>query len=199
MICSSSRRANGGSAAGGGHRQNEMSVVGPNPLLSIRLFGPFEASVNGTPLPRLRSLKGHWLLALLALHANQEIERAWLTGLLWPDSTERAAFANLRCSLKDLRRALGPEAAGLRSPTSGTLCLDLTGAAVDVLAFDAAIARGDVASLREAAALYRGPLLERCSEEWAFLDTVGEWANLCACGHQAREGALPGSGPLLPH
>src|ERR1700752_3374422 len=78
--------------------------------LALHLFGSFEVRVNGTPLPRLRSLKGQWLLALLTLHANQEVERAWLTGLLWPDSAERAAFANLRCSLKDLRRALGPEA-----------------------------------------------------------------------------------------
>src|SRR5687767_13263803 len=37
------------------------------PPLVIRMFGPFEASVNGAPLPRLRSLKGQWLLALLVL------------------------------------------------------------------------------------------------------------------------------------
>jgi DNA-binding SARP family transcriptional activator len=142
----------------------------PSPPLALHLFGAFEVSVNGVPLPRLRSLKGQWLLALLTLHTNQEVERAWLTGLLWPDSSEGAAFANLRCSLKDLRRALGPEAARLRSSTTGTLCLDLTGAAVDVLGFDAALARGDAASLREVVALYRGPLLERCAEEWVFLE-----------------------------
>src|SRR5262249_19122984 len=65
----------------------------------------------------------------------------------------------------DLRRALGSEAERLRSPTPRTLALDLTGAAVDVAAFDAAIARGDEVSLTEAIALYRGPLLEGCAEE----------------------------------
>jgi non-specific serine/threonine protein kinase len=48
------------------------------------------------------------------------------------------------------------------------LRLDLSDAVVDVVAFDAAIARNDHASLEEAVALYRGPLLEECVEEWAF-------------------------------
>ena len=39
---------------------------------------------------------------------------------------------------------------------------------MDLIAFDRAIARGDAASLEAAAALYRGPLLEGCTEEWAF-------------------------------
>src|SRR5262249_8400620 len=76
------------------------------------------------------------------------------------------ALANLRNSLKDLRQALGPQANRLRSPTTRTLMLELAGAQVDVVAFDAAIARGDIASLQEAMALYRGPLLEGCDEEW---------------------------------
>src|SRR5207244_12081677 len=41
-------------------------------------------------------------------------------------------------------------------------------AQVDVVAFDEAVARGDAASLAQAVALYRGPLLEGCGEEWAF-------------------------------
>src|SRR5262249_19589114 len=43
---------------------------------------------------------------------------------------------------------------------------DLSGAEVDVIAFDDAIARGDSASLGEAVELYRGPLLEGGTEEW---------------------------------
>jgi predicted ATPase/DNA-binding SARP family transcriptional activator len=141
---------------------------------TLRLLGPFEALVNGVPLPRLHSRKGHWLLALLALRAGRELERDWLACLLWPDSPEAEARASLRNSLADLRRALGPAAARLQSPTRRTLCLDLAGAAVDVRAFDAALARGQErsddggASLEQAVALYRGPLLEDCAEEWAF-------------------------------
>src|SRR5712691_2958049 len=35
--------------------------------LEVLMFGPFEVRLHGAPLPRLRSRKGHWLLALLAL------------------------------------------------------------------------------------------------------------------------------------
>src|ERR1051325_11392865 len=83
--------------------------------LEIRLFGVFEARVHGVPLPRLRTRKGEWLLALLALRAGRETERTWLAGLLWPDSPEPQALQNLRVSLADLRRALGSEAHRLRS------------------------------------------------------------------------------------
>ena len=44
--------------------------------------------------------------------------------------------------------------------------LDLTDADVDLLQFDAAIKSGKLSSLQQAVALYRGPLLEGCNEEW---------------------------------
>src|SRR5690349_844845 len=89
--------------------------------LVIRLFGPFDVRVGGQSLPRLRSRKGQWLLSLLALRSPREVERAWVAGTLWPDSTESQAFANLRLSLTDLRTALGSEAYRLQSPTPHTL------------------------------------------------------------------------------
>jgi predicted ATPase/class 3 adenylate cyclase/DNA-binding SARP family transcriptional activator len=138
-----------------------------SPLI-LRLFGPFEVQVNGRPPRRLRSRKSQWLLALLALRPGVAVERSWLAGLLWPESGEPQALHSLRMCLTDLRQALGEAASRLRSPTPQTLALDLTGAEVDVLAFDAAIARGDPASLEEAIALYRGPLLVGCGEEWVF-------------------------------
>jgi DNA-binding SARP family transcriptional activator len=124
--------------------------------------------VNGRPLAHLRWHKEHWLLALLALRGGRAVERAWLAGTLWPESAEAHAGHSLRNCLTDLRHALGPEASRLSSPTLQTLSLDLTGAAVDVVAFDAALARGDAGSLEEAVSLYRGPLLEGCVEEWVF-------------------------------
>jgi DNA-binding SARP family transcriptional activator len=129
------------------------------------LFGPFEVHVNGQPLSRLRLRKSQSILALLTLRQGCEIERDWLAGLLWPASP---GTQTLRNCLTDLRRALGPEAARLRSPSPRTVSLDLTGAEVDVLAFDAALARGDPGALEEAISLYRGPLLEACTEEWLF-------------------------------
>jgi DNA-binding SARP family transcriptional activator len=149
--------------------------------LAIHLFGPFEVRLHGQPLPRLRSRKGQWLLALLTLRHGGTVERPWLAGTLWPDSPEAAAFASLRSCLKDLRRALGAEAARLHSPTPRLLALDLEGAQADVVAFDAGIAQGDATSLEEAIALYRGPLLAEWTEEWAFQE------------RQAREQAYLGA------
>jgi two-component SAPR family response regulator len=136
--------------------------------LSIHLLGPFEARLPDGSLPRLRSRKEQWLLALLILQLGRPRERAWLAGMLWPDSSQTQALANLRNCLAGLRHALGPEARRLSAPTPRALTLDLNGAEVDVLAFDAAIARGDQPSLARAVVLYRGALLEECSEAWAL-------------------------------
>src|SRR5205085_1989030 len=135
------------------------------PPLTIHLLGPFEAQVNGVPLPRLRTRKGQWVLALLALRHDRDVERSWLAGALWPDSDESRAHQSLRMALTDLRHALGAEARRIVAPTSCVLRLDSAGAEVDVLRFDTALERGDPSALEEAIACYRGPLLEGCGEE----------------------------------
>jgi predicted ATPase/DNA-binding SARP family transcriptional activator len=136
--------------------------------LELRLFGPMEVRVGSHPLPRLRSRKGLWLLALLALRAGRDIERDWLAATLWPDDAESQARRSLRQSLHDLRLALGPEAWRLTGEAPRMLRLDVRGAFVDVLAFDAACARGDLDSLEAAVRQYRGPLLEDCAEAWSL-------------------------------
>lgn len=140
--------------------------------LRLRLFGPFEAWVDGAPLPHLRSRQGHRLLALLALRIGREVERSWLAGTLWPANDQAQAQRSLRTSLNDLRRALGRAAVSLRSPTVHTLCLDLPATAVDLVAFDAAVTRGNAAALLQAVELYRGPLLEGWDAEWVFQERV---------------------------
>lgn len=176
--------------------------------LSLHLLGPMEVRLRGAPLPHLRTRKGAWLLALLALRPGHEAERAWLAGILWPDSPEPQALASLRKSLKDLRRALGPEAGRLRAPTPRSLALDLSGAVVDLLAFDAAIERGRIAersevvlaSLAEATALYRGPLLDGCGEEWVFPERQArEEAYLLALEALAREALASGDAAAAEH
>src|SRR5262249_56679069 len=142
-----------------------MGVNDAAPPLTLQLFGRFEVRVNGQPLPRLGFRKSESVLALLALRHGREVDRNWLAGLLWPESPTSQALRNC---LTDLRRALGAQASRLHSPTPHTLCLELTHATVDVVAFDAAIERGDPGSLEVAVALRREPLLEGCVEEWAF-------------------------------
>ncbi|HLK57266.1 MAG TPA: hypothetical protein VKU00_11910, partial [Chthonomonadaceae bacterium] len=73
-----------------------MVTEAPWAPLSIHLLGPFTASLGGHPLPHLRTRKGQWLLALLAFRHARPVERGWLAGILWPDSTEAQALFNLR-------------------------------------------------------------------------------------------------------
>ena len=68
----------------------------------------------------------------------------------------------------DLRRALGPAAGRLGSPTRDSLLLDVAEGEVDLIAFDRATAAGDDDALARAVALYRGPLLEGWGEEWVL-------------------------------
>ncbi len=89
------------------------------PACDVRLFGPFEAKVNGEALPRLRSRKGQWLLALLVLRDGRPVERAWLAGTLWPETTEEKALVSLRQTLADLRQAMGGRASGSCPPRPG--------------------------------------------------------------------------------
>src|SRR3712207_2457628 len=72
--------------------RSSMAADDSFPLLTLQLFGPFEARVHGDPVPQLRFRKGQWVLALLALRAGRVVERDWLAGLLWPDRTETPAL-----------------------------------------------------------------------------------------------------------
>lgn len=135
--------------------------------LAVRLLGPFDVQVEGKPMRRLATRKRQWLLALLTLRNGRELQRGWLAGTLWPESTESQALANLRQSLAELRRVLGSHANRVVS-TPHTVRLDLTGAYADVVRFDESAAREDAGSLKRAIALYRGDLLEGCTEEWVF-------------------------------
>ncbi|MCW3052575.1 MAG: hypothetical protein JWN14_1745 [Chthonomonadales bacterium] len=176
--------------------------------LRITFFGPAHVQVEGAPMSSLRSRKGLWLLALLTLRHDRPVERDWLAGTLWPDMDQSQAFANLRPILSELRRALQGEGVRLQSPDRQTLLLDLMGAEADVAAFDAAVTSKRLSDLALAVALYQGPLLEGCTEEWVFqeraareqqclqaLQTLAEAASSAgdhatAIGHYQRAVAL---------
>jgi predicted ATPase/DNA-binding SARP family transcriptional activator len=136
--------------------------------LTIRLFGVMQVEQDGIALPRTRTAKEKWLLALLVLRRRESVDRAWLAGTLWPDSSDPQALGNLRRSLNNLRKVLGEHGVRLIAQTPRRIAMDISGAACDVIRFDAAIAQGDIASLREAVDLYRGPLLQDCDEEWVL-------------------------------
>ncbi|MDF1523633.1 MAG: BTAD domain-containing putative transcriptional regulator [Trueperaceae bacterium] len=141
---------------------------------SFRFFGPFVAEQNGTPLHGFRSDKVRALLAVLAVQPDRPWPRTTLADLLWPDSSERTARANLRNALSNLRHVLGDAA-------STTPFLTLTDATVaasaaadrssDVDAFRALLPAADatadgaaepatVERLTRALALVRGEFLQ---------------------------------------
>src|SRR5690349_7460627 len=72
-------------AVDGGHGPEH----GPGAVVAIRLLGPFEVRLGGVPLTGDWPRSGQWLLALLALRQGSAVERRWLAGTLWPDSSER--------------------------------------------------------------------------------------------------------------
>ena len=137
---------------------------------TLHLFGPPEALIAGSPMPRMKTRKGLWTLAILAMRHGREVQREWLAGTLWPDTDESQALTYLRQTLTDLRRALGPESYRLKSPTFRTLSLDLNDADADIVTFDRGIGAADPREVERAVNVYRGPLLEGCFEEWALAD-----------------------------
>jgi DNA-binding SARP family transcriptional activator len=137
-------------------------------MLEVRLFGAFDARVDGTPVA-LASTRAQSLLAYLALGNGAPQRRERVAYLLWPDSAEQQARTNLRHVLHTLRAAV-PDADQYLDTTAQTLALRNFSA--DVAAFDAALADAgdDVERLRKATDLYPGDLLEGWYDEWLVAD-----------------------------
>src|SRR4051812_44359271 len=76
-------------------------------VLSLRLLGPPEASLEGRPL-RFRIKKALALLCYLAAEGGRHSRRE-LAELLWPQSEERRARTDLRSALAKLRKTLGQD------------------------------------------------------------------------------------------
>lgn len=135
--------------------------------LDVRLLGGFEVAVDGTVnvLARCESQKVRALLAYLAGHPNHPHGRDGLAQLLWPDLPLDAGRRNLRQALYDLKRALGAARERVAGDRLSVQLILRDGDTVDTLALERA-ARGtpraplpEVAGLRHASDLYRGPFL----------------------------------------
>jgi DNA-binding SARP family transcriptional activator len=146
-------------------------------MLQARLFGPFELRSDGTPVT-VASSRAQSLLAYLALRGTPQ-RRDRVAFLLWPDSTEPQARTNLRHVLHTLRGAI-PDAECHLHATAQTL--SLREVAVDVAAFDAALANDDddPAALRRAADLYAGDLLQGWYDDWLTADRDAYRARMTA-------------------
>jgi WD40 repeat protein/serine/threonine protein kinase len=152
--------------------------------LSISLLGAFQATLDDIPLHDFESNKARALLAYLAVEADQPQRREKLTGLLWPDSTESAARANLRRVLSNVRQVIGDRNSDnpFLQVTNQTIQLDQTREVwLDVAEFRRGVSGEHrrspaIHELEKAVSLYNAPFLTGFSlpdsapfEEWLRL------------------------------
>ena len=136
----------------------------------FRILGELEVRVDGQPAQALTAGQ-RALLGILLLHANEVVPRETLARALWPNDTLVTALRRLNAQVTGLRRKLGQ--AGdrrlIESRPEGYV-LSVEEDELDALRFLAlsqegreALARGDAETaaeaLREALALWRGPVL----------------------------------------
>ena len=151
--------------------------------LELRLFGTFQATLDGEPLTGFRSDKVRALLAYLALEGRQTHRRQSLAALLWGEQSGQSASLSLRVALHNLRQVLDPllavndkdpDALPLLTVTREGVRLNAQHPAcwVDAVEFDSEVAAQQahlhrdlvhcdicVQRMERAAELYRGDLL----------------------------------------
>lgn len=127
--------------------------------LRLQLFGGFQLRRDARRLA-VPARKAQALLAYLALSAGRLGRRDTLTALLWGSVPDRQARQSLRQTVSRLRKVFrGARSLGL-VVEGETVSLDPAAIDIDVVAFERLLRKGTPAALQEAAALYRGPLLE---------------------------------------
>jgi TolB-like protein/DNA-binding SARP family transcriptional activator len=126
------------------------------PKSELRLLGPLSLAVDGHEMHQLPR-KADALLALLALQPGRPIAREAVADFLWTDRGPEQARHSLRQTLLVLRRSVGND---LILAEGNSLLIAPGTLAVDAIEFEARAASTDRGVLAEAAALYRGELLE---------------------------------------
>lgn len=140
--------------------------------LSISLMGPFAAQLDREPVAGFQSNKVRALLAFLALEMPYAHPRQTLCGLLWPEVTESRAHHNLNQALCNLRHTIGdcdaPPVPTLIATTQTIQFNCHSDHWLDVAEFERLTGwattpsrpSSDLAALRQAVTLYRGPFLD---------------------------------------
>ncbi len=75
--------------------------------VELRLLGGFDARLDGAEMSGFESQKARALFAYLALNRERQVERRYLSGLLWSERSEVSARRNLRQALHNIRGTLG--------------------------------------------------------------------------------------------
>jgi DNA-binding SARP family transcriptional activator len=128
-------------------------------LLKLTLLGGFDAASSSGAVA-LPTKKTRALLAYCALRPGEVHQREKLATLLWGDTIEANARNSLRQALFLLRAALKQAKSSAFRIDGDTVTADPQAIDVDVLRFEQLVAKRTPAALEQAAALYRGDLLD---------------------------------------
>ncbi len=148
---------------------------------TVYLFGGLRLERNGLSITRFRTQKAAALLAYLAFYPTRVHSREELADRFWPEADPEAGRANLRTALASLRRQLevseAKDAGVLLTRGRSELTLSSDAFETDAIRFERSLraaARRDTATdermrlLREAVALYNGPLLPGFYDDWVL-------------------------------
>ena len=141
--------------------------------LRIALLGGLDISGGEASARASLTRKAQALVAYLALQGDRSQSREKLAELLWGNSAEEQARANLRQALTSIRRALNGDGAAFLVADGDQISLSKSEIDLDVARFERLVAEATPDALKQAAALYKGDLLDGFSlkedsfEVWA--------------------------------
>jgi TolB-like protein/DNA-binding SARP family transcriptional activator len=145
-------------------------------VAELTLFGGFELKLAGGQVVDLPGQKDRALLAILALPPGATHSRDKLASLLWSDRGDQQARDSLKHALTRLRQCLQ---AASRPPIVAdrqSVRLDAAAVTIDVATFERLLSDGTPEGLEQAAALYRGDLLDGIGlrdpafEDWLLIE-----------------------------
>jgi TolB-like protein/cytochrome c-type biogenesis protein CcmH/NrfG len=143
---------------------------------AVQLLGGFEVrSPQGKPI-ELPGQKDRALLAFLALPAGITHSREKLASLLWSDRGDQQARDSLKHALTRIRQGLQSADPPAIDADRQSVRLDPAGVATDVARFEQLVRDGSAEALEQAAALYRGDLLDGLGvrdpafEDWLLVE-----------------------------
>ncbi|HEY7689563.1 MAG TPA: BTAD domain-containing putative transcriptional regulator, partial [Dongiaceae bacterium] len=123
------------------------------------MLGAFQLRLGGQPI-ELPGRRERALLAYLAMPAGEPRSRDKLSGMLWSERGDKQARDSLKQAVLKLRKVLdGVLPAALQSDRD-FVTLDRTAVLVDAAEFERLIQEGTPDKIAQAAALYRGDLLD---------------------------------------
>ena len=150
-------------------------------MLEIRLLGEQRVVENGAIVAAAQAPRALALLTQLVLHVGEDVSRASLAGLFWPDSSDEQALTNLRRELHQLRKSLPSSSTCLVSDVRSLRWAGGAQCSCDVVTFldadrraQGAAALSDHAGLRRAAeaavSSYVGDLLPAHYDDWVLTE-----------------------------